>query len=167
MKNLNFILVSLLLSTFLFNYSCSDDDDDNKPDNDPPPPPVYSNIEDEIFTFINVYRDSLGLNMLTMNEIIHQKAREHSQNMASGKVPYSHEGYNSRITYIRDKVAWGSGAENIHTGAFTARKCVDEWVASSIHRDNIVNDYTLTGVGVSKMDSSDEYYFTQIYFREL
>src|SRR6476469_2053752 len=55
-----------------------------------------STLEKSAFDQINKYRAAKGLPALTWNATIAQQARIHSQNMANGKVPYSHAGLQKR-----------------------------------------------------------------------
>ena len=50
-------------------------------------------LEKSVFEKINQYRVAHNLPELTLNANITQQARIHSQNMANGKVPFSHEGF--------------------------------------------------------------------------
>lgn len=44
-------------------------------------------------------------------------------------------------------------------------QAVDGWLKSTGHRQNIEGNFTLTGIGLAK-NSSNEYYFTQIFVLE-
>jgi uncharacterized protein YkwD len=50
-------------------------------------------LEKSVFDEINQYRAAKGLPKLTLNANITRQARIHSQNMAQGKTPFSHQGF--------------------------------------------------------------------------
>lgn len=120
-------------------------------------------IEQKVFEQINNYRTSKGLKPLVIDERIITKAREHSRNMANGKTPFGHEGFESRAaaTGIRfqsaaENVAWNQGYDD------PATNVVNGWIKSEGHRKNIEGNFNLTGIGVIKNEQS-KYYFTQIF----
>lgn len=120
----------------------------------------------EILHYINEHRTGMGLNALTMNDIISKEAETHSRNMASGKVPFSHDGFDERTERIRRQIkpvyAW---AENVAFGATTAKEAVEMWLGSPGHRKNIEGGYNLTGIGIAK-SSDGSLYFTQIFINK-
>ena len=54
-------------------------------------------IEASVFQQINQYRASKNLPALTRNSSIENQARIHSQNMASGKVAFGHDGFKREL----------------------------------------------------------------------
>ncbi|WP_009631928.1 CAP domain-containing protein [Synechocystis sp. PCC 7509] len=129
----------------------------------PTKPP--SAMEKSIHQQINQYRQSRKLPPLTLDARISAQAKIHSQNMASGKVPFSHDGFDARVSVIRRQISYRAAAENV---AFNqgypnpAEQAVDGWIKSDGHRVNIVGQYNLTGIGVVK-NAKNEYYFTQLF----
>ncbi len=129
----------------------------------PSKPP--SAMEKSIHQQINQYRQSRKLPPLTLDTRISAQAKIHSQNMASGKVPFSHDGFDARVTIIRRQIPYRAAAENV---AFNqgypnpAEQAVDGWIKSDGHRVNIEGQYNLTGIGVVK-NAKNEYYFTQLF----
>ena len=63
--------------------------------------------DDQILQLINDHRMSIGKPALVKNQVIWQQANGHSLDMASGKVPFGHDGFDARIATIR--AALGSG----------------------------------------------------------
>ncbi|ELS00835.1 Cysteine-rich secretory protein family [Xenococcus sp. PCC 7305] len=117
---------------------------------------------------VNQYRQSKNLPPLTLNESISEQARIHSQNMAQGKSPFSHEGFEQRIKLIGSTIAYRSAAENVaYNQGYRdpATSAVEGWLKSPGHYKNIIGDYNLTGMGVAQ-NSRGEYYFTQIFVLE-
>jgi uncharacterized protein YkwD len=126
-----------------------------------------SAIERSVFQEINDYRQSQNLPPLTWNGEISQQARKHSEAMANGQLPLSHEGFEERIEAIAKTVSYRSAAENVASNqghANPGQQAVQGWLNSSGHRRNIVGNYDLTGVGVAK-NAQGEYYFTQIFIK--
>jgi uncharacterized protein YkwD len=124
-----------------------------------------SDLEKSVFEQINRYRASLGLPKLLLDEKISRLARIHSQNMANRKVPFSHQGFERRVSSI--PLRFTSASENV---AFNqgyndpAKQAVIEWIESPGHLVNIKGYYNLTGIGVA-INSEGEVYLTQIFVR--
>ena len=122
-----------------------------------------TNLEKSVFTQINQYRAKRGLKQLNLSEKISQQARIHSQNMATGEVPFSHQGFEQRVMAIPLK--YTSAAENVayNTGySNPANEAVSGWLKSPGHLKNLQGKYNLTGVGVAT-NQKGEVYLTQIF----
>ena len=122
-------------------------------------------IEASVFQQINQYRASKRLPALTRNSTIDNQAKIHSQNMASGKVAFGHDGFSARVkatgiaySGVAENVAYNRGSKDPATTA------VQGWLKSSGHLANIQGNYNLTGIGVAS-NSKGEVYFTQIFLR--
>jgi uncharacterized protein YkwD len=125
-------------------------------------------MEQSIHTQINQYRRSKGLPTLTLNSRITQQARAHSQAMANGKVPFSHQGFDQRVKVISRAISYSSAAENVaQNQGFSNpdRQAVQGWIKSPGHRKNIEGSYNLTGIGIAR-SSNGTYYLTQIFIRQ-
>ncbi len=124
-----------------------------------------SDLEKSIFARINQYRVSKGLSKLTLDSKISKQARTHSQNMASGKISFSHHGFEKRVKSI--PIRFQSAAENL---AFNqgypdpAAEAVSGWIKSPGHLTNLKGRYNLTGIGVAA-NNEGEVYLTQIFLR--
>jgi uncharacterized protein YkwD len=124
-----------------------------------------SSIERAVLDKINQYRQGRNLPPLTWDDRISNQARIHSQNMASGAVPFSHNGFQQRVQEIAKVIPYRAAAENVaYNRGYTdpATNAVQGWLNSSGHQRNIVGNYNLTGIGVAR-NSKGEYYFTQIF----
>jgi uncharacterized protein YkwD len=122
-----------------------------------------SSIEQSIFKQINQYRASKGLSQLTRNPQIDNQARIHSQNMASGKVPFGHQDFNTRVKSAG--IAYSGAAENVaYNQGYRdpAIQAVQGWLKSQGHKRNIEGNYSQTGIGVAT-NSKGEVYFTEIF----
>lgn len=120
-------------------------------------------LEKSVFEQINRYRVSKGLAKLTLNTNITRQARIHSQNMANGKVPFSHQGFERRVTSM--PIIYNSAAENLaFNQGYTnpAAQAVTGWLNSPGHLKNIKGKYNLTGIGVAA-NKQGEVYLTQIF----
>ncbi|PMB50310.1 alkaline phosphatase [Fischerella thermalis CCMEE 5201] len=124
-----------------------------------------TDLEKSVFDRINRYRISLGLKKLTLNANISKQARIHSQNMARGKVPFSHQGFEKRVNAI--PIRYTSAAENVaYNQGYSdpAAEAVSGWIKSPDHLINIKGNYNMTGIGVAT-NSKGEVYLTQIFIR--
>jgi len=127
---------------------------------------TYNAMASEILVLVNKHRASIGLAPLKMNETISKLALQHSSDMATRRVPFSHQGFDKRTAGIKKQVGGEihAFAENVAYGADDAEGAVEMWLSSQGHRENIEGDYNLTGIGIAK--SKDGYlYFTQIFAR--
>ena len=131
----------------------------------PPAPPTSATAyDDEILTLINDHRRSIGKPALAKNQVIWEQANGHSQNMASGKVPFSHDGFDARIAAIRAALgSGGSGAENVAMGYSSAAAVVNAWLGSAGHRANIEGSSTRTGISAVK-STGGTWYYTQVFY---
>ncbi|OKH39023.1 serine protease [[Phormidium ambiguum] IAM M-71] len=126
-----------------------------------------SNLERSIHEQVNKYRQSQNLPPLQLNAAITQQSRLHSQAMASGKVPFSHQGFEQRVNAIEKSVSYRSAGENVaYNQGYKdpATQAVQGWLKSPGHLKNIRGNFNLTGIGVAQ-NSKGEYYFTQIFIR--
>ncbi|MBD2502332.1 CAP domain-containing protein [Anabaena azotica] len=123
-----------------------------------------ASIEQSIFDQINQYRQSQNLPPLTRNASIDQQARNHSENMASGKVPFSHQGFEQRVQATG--VAFKDAKENVayNQDRDPATSAVQSWLKSSGHLANIRSNTNLTGIGVA-VNGQGVVYLTQIFIR--
>ena len=132
----------------------------------PPPttPPTASAYDDSILTLINDHRRSIGKPALEKNQVIWEQANIHSQDMASKRVPFGHDGFDARIAVIRAALgSGGSAAENAAMGYTSADSVVNGWLSSSGHRANIEGNSKRTGVSAVK-SSDGVWYYTQVFY---
>ncbi|MGB3535135.1 MAG: CAP domain-containing protein [Microcoleaceae cyanobacterium] len=124
-------------------------------------------LQQSVFQQVNEYRVSQNISPLTLDPTISQPSKQHSQNMATGKVPFSHNGAKQRFDKIANQISYQKIAENVgYNSGYNnpAEQVVQGWIKSDGHRENILGDYNLTGIGIAKNDKG-EYYFTQIFVR--
>jgi uncharacterized protein YkwD len=123
-----------------------------------------SGIEAAVFQQINQYRASINLPALTRNSAADSQARGHSKNMASGTVPFSHQGAEQR--FKATGIAYKSAGENVayNSNQDSATKAVQDWLKSPGHLANIKGNFNVTGIGVAK-SGDGKIYFTQLFLR--
>lgn len=118
-------------------------------------------MEEQTLTMINKHRSENGKEKLEMNDIIRTSARKHSQNMASGRTAFGHDGFEQRSKDIGKKLVHHSMAENVAYNSSGPAEAVDQWIQSSGHHKNMLGNYKRTGIGIAKKGKI--YYFTQIF----
>jgi uncharacterized protein YkwD len=124
-------------------------------------------LEQEVHEQINAYRLSQGLGPLALDARLGELAREHSREMAQGRIPFGHSGFEQRAQIIRRSYAHSELGENVGYNwgrADPAAEAVARWLRSAQHRTNIAGDFRLTGIGVAENEKG-EYYFTQIFLK--
>jgi len=119
-------------------------------------------LEKHVLNLVNEYRSTKGLPALAFNENIYIEAKKHSQNMAEGKTPFSHDGFDGRWDRLTKLVGGNSMAENVAMGQETAQEALDSWLSSTGHRENIEGKFNLTAIGIAQGADGD-LYFTQIF----
>lgn len=130
---------------------------------------TFSTIEQQAFKQINDYRLSKGLLALAWNNDIATIARVHSQQMATGQVPFGHQGFEDRVKNIQAVVNIGGAAENVAASdeKDLVNAVVNGWIQSQGHRENIENaTYNISGMGVV-VDGTGMYYFTQLFAKKI
>ncbi len=128
---------------------------------------TFGDIEQSAYRKVNEYRASKGLAALTFDESIAAQARAHSREMAAGRRPFSHDGFNERVTAVNGLMHVQAAAENVafNNGfADPAAEAVNDWISSADHRANIEGGYNATGIGVGK-GADGAYYFTQLFIQ--
>jgi uncharacterized protein YkwD len=131
----------------------------------PSEPADADELAEVVHDGINDYREAQGLEPLDPDDDLSRIAEEHSRRMARGEVPLGHDGFEDRARAIRREVAYRSVAENVGYNrgmADPAADAVARWLHSPQHRENVLGDYEITGVGVA-VSSRGDHYFTQIF----
>jgi len=133
-------------------------------------PALAADLEHYVHRLVNEHRVSQGLKPLAFNPKIAAIARNHSRNMATGRVGYGHGGFDGRIERIARLITQRGVGENVHTimisksPSYVGEKAVAGWLESPGHRRNIEGSYDLTGVGIAQ-GPSGEYFLTQLFVR--
>ncbi|WMX13507.1 MULTISPECIES: CAP domain-containing protein [unclassified Aureispira] len=116
------------------------------------------NLNYAILKLINKHRSGQYLPPLQINPHIQAIATQHAQAMASGKIPFGHQGFEDRAKQLLSKLHGSSVAENVASGQENAPSIVNSWLDSSSHRNNIEGDFNLTGIGIAKSETQKVFY---------
>ncbi len=128
---------------------------------------AFATLEQSVYQQINQYRKSQKLKPLTWDSRISQQARLHSEAMASGRVPFGHNGFEKRVEALSKSIAYRAAGENVAYNQGYSKpdqQAVQGWLKSPGHYKNIVGNFDLTGIGVAK-NAKGEYYLTQIFVK--
>jgi uncharacterized protein YkwD len=122
--------------------------------------------DEDVLKYTNQFRKSKGLNALEMRDDLNAIARKHSEDMASGRCAFGHNGYDLRVSKIKKTVkpCDGNIGENVAYGASSGKEAVDIWKNSSAHRKNMLGDYKYIGIGTAR-NKKGVIYYTQIFVR--
>jgi len=131
-----------------------------------PPTAAAEALERKTHDLVNDHRRAIGLDPLAYDARIAAVARRHSKDMASGRVPFGHEGFEARRRAISKTIPWTGIAENVGVNDYplsrTVRAAVSGWLGSRGHRKNIEGRYDTTGVGIAR-DDRGTFHYTQIF----
>ena len=122
-------------------------------------------LELYVHELVNGHRATLGLKPLALIPEISDIARVHSRDMATGRVAFSHVGFDGRGAEISKSIPYRTFAENVamnyglRTPGATA---VSGWLQSPGHRRNIEGSFDLTGIGIVRSEDGT-YFFTQLF----
>ncbi len=136
-------------------------------------PPVYNertisltSMSVDIINLVNQIRQAKHLRPLKLLQVASEEAVRHSQDMASKRVPFGHDGFKQRAIVLANELKGSSATgENVATGKMTAKEVIAAWLKSPPHRANIEGDFTYTGVGVAR-DSRGVIYYTQLFVKK-
>lgn len=126
-----------------------------------------SAMEQDTNQLISDYRESIGLGPLELDACVSDVARVHSGDMASGAVPFSHDGFEDRAAEIMEMMAGVSTVgENVAwmTAGYPdpAQTAYEGWLGSPPHLENIETAaFNLSGMAVVENDAG-ELYFTHL-----
>ena len=124
-----------------------------------------SQLAQDVLRKINQYRAQQGLSALVMDPLLSKIAQQHSQNLASHKLPFGHGGFAKRSKQMQAAFPKFAGAaENIAYRYPTASIVVNGWIHSPGHRRNILGNYQLTGIGIV-YDKQGHPWYTQVFLK--
>jgi uncharacterized protein YkwD len=122
-----------------------------------------ASLTNDVLAETNLFRNENKLPALEMNEQLNALAQKHSENMASGRVSFGHDGFKKRNSMAFKTVSnIHFVAENVAFGASTAKEVLTMWKNSPGHRSNILGKYSYIGIGVAK-DKKGRIYYTQVF----
>jgi uncharacterized protein YkwD len=116
---------------------------------------------------VNEHRASIHLPPLRWDAGLAAMARRHSRDMASGRVPFGHHGFERRIVGAR-RLGYRNVAENLGTSNAApdsaAAVAMNGFLLVAPYRHALEGPYRRTGVGVAR-DSAGFFFFTQLFAR--
>lgn len=117
----------------------------------------------ESLRLTNEFRSKNKLPTLKWSQALYKIGRVHSKDMAEGKVPFGHAGFDKRVaaypmasSSAAENVAWNSGTSEI------ASTAVNGWIESPGHRKNLLSRHNYCGIGVFR-SSNGRFYLTQLF----
>lgn len=128
-------------------------------------PKVSENLNYQLFEKINQHRAQQYLPLLEINPHIQVAATQHAQDMAQGRQPFGHEGFQERARQLLSKLGGSSVAENVALGNANIEKIAQTWLDSSGHRNNIEGAFDWTGIGIAQANDQ-QYYYCQIFIKK-
>ena len=145
-----FVLIFFLISSLAFTPGRS----------------LTDKLTEDVLKYTNQFRKSKGLKAVEMREDLNAIARKHSNDMASGRCSFGHDGYDLRVSKIKKTIKPCDGyiGENVAFGASNGKEAVDVWKKSSAHRKNMLGDYKYIGIGTAA-NKKGIIYYTQIFAR--
>jgi len=176
MKSIShFFFLFLLLSCNPSSTDSTADSENGDELNSPPPTQVTNPIDpidpierdemtDDFLSLVNNHRKKKGLRELRLDTSMNEIALKHSQDMASAKVRFGHDGFSTRCSLAREALGGGNLClENVAWGQKNSEEVFNAWINSSGHRKNIEhNRATHMGLGYAK-NSKGVYYWTQLF----
>ncbi len=122
-------------------------------------------VEQRVVSYVNASRASAGRKPLQRDALLDSLAVEHArETMKLGKL--GHAGMQQRMIRANQQIGASIFAENVHSvrpSADPARQLVQEWLASAVHRKNILSSaYNKTGVG-AVADSAGTLWAVQVF----
>ena len=127
-----------------------------------------ADLERYVHTLVNEYRTAHGLTPLTFSPDIAAIARQHSWDMATGRVGVGHGGADRRGAKISQSLPSQGFAENVayntRSGAAAGQTAVSGWIQSPGHRRNMEGAFDLTGIGIAHGPRGISF-FTQLFVK--
>lgn len=121
--------------------------------------------ERDILKKINDYRKEHHLTSYNYDDFMSTLARYHSQNMADGKIPFSHDNVRQRLNTTAShykNLQYLGGSENVYMGCPDWGNPIESWSQSESHNKNLLFDYTKCGVGCA-VNKKNQHYVTALF----
>merc|ERR1719159_889762 len=110
----------------------------------------------------NRYRASKGLPPCRWHAGIARIAAEHAASMASGAAPFSHDGFNARVSRFPAQRGAGENLALSSGVADVAGTAVDGWIKSPGHEKNLRGNWNVCGIGTAR-SANGTFYTTQLF----
>jgi uncharacterized protein YkwD len=125
----------------------------------------YNETESKLITLINDYRQSKGLNPLTVINHISYKSEEHNFYMIDNNV-VNHDYFQQRSDNLVRVLGAERVGENIAYNYQTAESAMSAWLNSPSHKANIEGDYTHLGISVTINPDNGKKYYTNMFIKK-
>ncbi len=125
----------------------------------------YNETESKLITLINDYRQSKGLNPLTVINHISYKSEEHNFYMIDNDV-VNHDYFQQRSDNLVRVLGAEKVGENIAYNYQTAESAMSAWLNSPSHKANIEGDYTHLGISVTINPENGKKYYTNMFMKK-
>ncbi|WP_324690596.1 CAP domain-containing protein [Flavobacterium cheonhonense] len=125
----------------------------------------YNETESKLITLINDYRQSKGLNPLTVINHISYKSEEHNFYMIDNSV-VNHDYFQQRSDNLVRVLGAEKVGENIAYNYQTAESAMSAWLNSPSHKANIEGDYTHLGISVTINPDNGKKYYTNMFIKK-
>ena len=125
----------------------------------------YNETESKLITLINDYRQSKGLNPLTVINHISYKSEEHNFYMIDNNV-VNHDYFHQRSDNLVRVLGAEKVGENIAYNYQTAESAMSAWLNSPSHKANIEGDYTHLGISVTINPDNGKKYYTNMFIKK-
>ena len=124
-------------------------------------------ISSHVHHVVNQYRASIRKVKLRRKSELDAIALGHAKDIASGRVPFSHQGFKQRVDAIKPYARFPyKVAENIYginnPARVIAPKALTGWIESPGHHVNLKGKFLFTGIGVARSPDG-EWIVCQIY----
>lgn len=122
-------------------------------------------MEKKLIALVNAERIKHKLSPLSEWDVLSFYAKEHSKNMADGRVKFGHDGFHERARAVGQNISLKSCGENVaycYLHKDPLKIAVIKWMESPGHRDNILGDYEMTGIAIV-CDAKGGFYMTQLF----
>ncbi len=109
-------------------------------------------LEEDLYKIVNEYRIANGKEPLVENDILNKVAIERASELSE---QYSHvrpDGTKCFTLFKSNGYNYKMASENIAYGQETAEEVMETWICSEGHLNNILGDYTDTGIAVYNFD---------------
>lgn len=127
--------------------------------------PLKEGLTEDVLKYTNQFRKSKGLPALEMRNELNAIARNHSEDMASGRRSFGHGGYDQRELKVKKIIKpYSAMAENVAYGARNGKEAFEIWKNSSGHKKNMLGNYKYIGIGTAQ-NKRGVIYYTQIFVR--
>lgn len=136
---------------------------------------LISQYQGQIFAQINELRTAEGLSALVLDTNLSVLALVHNDymataNLGSSEIIISHDNFEDRaetvFSYGYTSVGENVAAERGYSSSEVSNYFVNAWNASEPHQENILGDFTHTGISVYVDTSSEIVYATQIFAKD-